>query len=119
MRARSIKPGFFKNEEDRMAIEILEFRPVAKGYLQGFITVKIPKIGMEIRDIALFEKGGGKWVNLPRREYDKKDGTKGWTELVRFTERTIHEKFQQEVLEALEEHLKKDPKKVDDSDIPF
>ena len=103
-----------------MAVEILEFRPVSKGYLLGFVTVKLLTMGMEIRDIALFEKGGGKWVNLPRKEYQKRDGTKGWTELMRFTERSTHEKFQQEVLDALETHLGNDKKeKEDDSSIPF
>ena len=102
-----------------MAIDILEFRSVSKGYLLGFLTVRLLTIGMEIRDIALFEKGGGKWVNLPRKEYQKKDGTKGWTELVRFTERTTHEKFQTEVLKALDEYLKKTPEETADSDVPF
>jgi hypothetical protein len=105
-----------------MAIEILEFRSIDKGgALVGSLTVKLVKIGMEIRNVTLFSKGGARWINLPQKEYTKKDGTRGYQELVRFTEKTVQEQFKDEVLAALDEYQNADPEpeKLDDGDIPF
>ena len=61
-----------------MAIEIVSFRKFEKNTLKGFLTILMTNIGLEIRDCALQEKDGKKWVNLPRKAYEKDDGTTGY-----------------------------------------
>jgi len=43
-----------------MAIEITDFRTHKKNTLRGFITVRLTTIGLEIRDLAVHEKNGGR-----------------------------------------------------------
>jgi hypothetical protein len=56
---------------------------------------------------------------LPRKDYIKKDGTKGWNDILKFTDFDVFKKFQAEVLEALDEYMKKTPEETADSDVPF
>jgi len=103
-----------------MSVEILEFRERNDGgVLKGHLKVRLSKIGLEIYGVALFDKGAGRWVGLPRKDYIKKDGTKGWNDILKFTDFDVFKKFQAEVLEALDEYMKKTPEETADSDVPF
>jgi hypothetical protein len=104
-----------------MAIEILEFKEREGGVLKGHLKVRLTKIGLEIYGVALFDKGAGKWISLPRKDYTKKDGTKGWNDILKFTDFDVFKQFQAEVLAALDEYLKKgpEPEKEEDTDVPF
>ncbi len=62
-----------------MAIEIVAFKPMDKGTLRGFLTVKLTNVGKEIRDCTLHDKEGRRWIGLPSRQYEKVDGTTTWT----------------------------------------
>ena len=44
-----------------MAVEVVEFREYVKNTLQGFLTIRMTNVGLEIRDIALHRKNGEKW----------------------------------------------------------
>jgi hypothetical protein len=100
-------------------VEIVEYRKHNKeSTLCGWITVKMPKTQLEINGISHFVKGGAEWIQLPRKDYLKKDGSKGYNEIIRFTERSYHDAFQKEVLEALSVFIKKD-EPAKDEDVPF
>lgn len=101
-------------------IEILGFKERVSGALQGFVKVRLPSIGLEIDGISYFVKGGAKSISLPRKDYLKRDGSKGWNDILRFTELETFKKFQQEVISSLDKFLaaQSDLPQVDDDSVP-
>lgn len=99
-----------------MAIEIVAFKPMDKGTLRGFLTVKLTNVGMEIRDCTLHDKEGRRWIGLPSRQYEKVDGTTTWTPIVLFYDRDKEGQFRAATLKALEEFM---AAPEPDEDIPF
>lgn len=59
-----------------MNLEISKFREVNKSTLQGFLSVKINDLGLEVRDIALHRKNGSEWLQMPSRPYIDSAGNK-------------------------------------------
>jgi len=88
-----------------MSIEIINFRKVEKNTLQGFFTVRLTNIALEIRDCALHQKDIERWVGLPAKPYDKEDGSKAWSYIVNFYDKDRWNQFQKAVLEALDKYL--------------
>jgi hypothetical protein len=87
---------------EMIAIEIAEFRVHSKNTLQGFVTVRLTNIGLEIRDLALHEKNGDRWFQLPAKPYEKPDGSKGWNYIVSFYQKSTYRQFQEVALKALD-----------------
>jgi hypothetical protein len=85
-----------------MAIEIIEFREHQKNTLQGFLTIRMTNVGREIRDLALHQQNGRRWIQLPSKPYQKPDGTQGWAYILHFYEKPQYESFQKVTLEALD-----------------
>lgn len=48
-----------------MPIEIVNFRSHIKNTLQGYFTVRLSNIGLEIRDATLHKKEGKRWIPHP------------------------------------------------------
>ena len=84
-----------------MAIEIVDFRIYSKNTLQGFLTIRMTSVGLEIRDIALHHKNGKQWLQLPAKPYTKPDGGQGWSYILSFYDKDIFKKFQEVTLKAL------------------
>ncbi len=74
-----------------MPIEIADFRQFEKNTLKGFITARLTTVGLEIRDIAVHERDGQRWIQLPAKPFEKTDGGKGWNYIVSFYEKSITE----------------------------
>jgi len=87
---------------------IKEFKPFTKNTLRGFVTIRFPKSGLEIRDICLHEKNGKRWLSMPAKPYQKNDGTKGWCIVVDFFDKQIGKKFQQIALRTIDTYRKGD-----------
>ena len=85
-----------------MAIEITDFRANEKNTLKGFLTVRLTNVGLEIRDLALHEKNGSRWLQLPAKPYEKPDGSKGWSYIVSFYEKKNYRQFQELALRAFD-----------------
>ena len=102
-----------------MGIEIVKFRKFEKNTLKGFLTVLMTSIGLEIRDCALQEKDGKKWVNLPSKPYEKDDGSTGYSYIVKFTDKDRYYQFQDAVLQELDRYLSKEIEDTPEGDIPF
>ena len=45
-------------------IEITSFDQYRKNTLQGFLSVRLAETGLEIRDIALHQENGNRWLQL-------------------------------------------------------
>lgn len=85
-----------------MTIEIIDFRTHRKNTLEGFATIRLTKVGMEIRDMAFHQKNGKRWLQLPAKPYSKPDGSKGWSYIISFYEKDKYNQFQAVALEALD-----------------
>ena len=84
-----------------MAIEITDFREFKKNTLKGFMTARLTTVGLEIHDIAVHERDGQRWIQLPAKPFEKPDGGKGWNYIVSFYEKTKYHQFQYGVLDNL------------------
>ena len=85
-----------------MAIEIIDFRPYIKNTLQGFLSIRLTSVGLEIRDVGLHHKDGKRWLQLPAKPYTKSDGKQGWSYIVSFYEKERYHQFQDVTLKALD-----------------
>jgi hypothetical protein len=87
-------------------IEIVSFKPFVKNTLQGFATVRLTNIGLEIRDATLHQKNGKRWIQFPSKAYEK-NGKTLWSAIVDFYDRTRGDQFQRTALDALDQFLAK------------
>jgi hypothetical protein len=55
-------------------LELIEFRPMVKGALVGFATVRLP-IGLIIADIPILVSFGKAWASMPSKPQLTADGT--------------------------------------------
>jgi hypothetical protein len=48
-----------------MSIVVLDFRPMDRNTLRGFAKIEVQKWGIVINDVALHDKLGRRWAQLP------------------------------------------------------
>lgn len=97
--------GIGKSRERRMSkIEIVSYKEVSKGALQGFLTVLLPS-SLEIRDMTHFKKGDNEWFNMPQREYEK-DGERKYYAINHYNDPEIRDRFMSEVAEEFKKWKK-------------
>jgi len=92
-------------------ILIQDWREVDKGALKAGFSAYIENWKLYIRDMAYFEKDGKRWVNMPSRKYEA-DGETKYFNYVRF-EKEVQERFNQAVLDAIGDQIKKEPQQAD------
>lgn len=85
-----------------MAIQIQDFRPFKKNTLQGFVTIRLTNIGLEIRDCPVHESAGKRWIQMPSKPYQKKDGEQTFAFILDFYDKPKGKQFQELALEALD-----------------
>ena len=95
-----------------MNIDITSFTPYQKNTLQGFLSVRLTEPGLEIRDIALHQKDGNRWLQLPAKPYRKPDGSKGWSYILNFHKKEHFNKFQEVTLKALDSFQRKSRRNI-------
>lgn len=87
--------------EKMSEIECSKYTPIEKGALKAAVNIYVPKWGVEIFGIKLFEKNGNKWINLPSREYED-NGEKKYFSYIRFKDKAHFEAFSSKVKEAID-----------------
>ena len=94
-----------------MSIEIVSYRKYEKNTLQGFLSIRMTNIGLEIRDLCIHQKNGKRWVSLPSKPVPPKpDGTKsGYVAVLDFYDKTYLAKFQSATLMALDSWVSEHP----------
>ena len=102
-----------------MGIEITKFRKYEKNTLQGFMSILMTGIGLEIRDCTVHQKDGKKWIGLPSRPYEKEDGTTGYSYIVKFVDKDKYFQFQESVIKELDKYLSKETGDTQEPDVPF
>jgi hypothetical protein len=55
-------------------VRCIAWRPLRKNTLFGFCTVRVSEWHLEIRDIAVHQKGAARWAQLPARAQLDRDG---------------------------------------------
>jgi len=86
-----------------MALEITKFREVHKNTLQGFISVRLGNIGLEIRDISLHQKNGKEWLAMPSRPYQDSEGNRKYAFILDWYDKDRKAQFESTVLALLRE----------------
>lgn len=98
-------------------IECINFRECKKGTLLGFADFALPKMGIEIHGCTVHKKNDSKWVNLPSKEYQNKEGETKYAPIVKFIELDHYRGFQKHALEAVNKFLQTPQQQHDE--IPF
>lgn len=57
----------------KLTLECLEFKPVHRNTLRGFAQIRVAEMRLTVYDVALHDKGGARWVQLPAKP-QLKDG---------------------------------------------
>jgi DNA-binding cell septation regulator SpoVG len=91
-------------------IIISDWKPHLKNSLQGFFSATLPS-GMVIHNLTVHEKNGSRWVGLPSREWTNNEGVKQYAVLIEFADRGTADRFRDNLLEALDQHLEASCKK--------
>jgi hypothetical protein len=86
-------------------IVISDWRPREKNTLRGFFVVTLPS-GLVIRDVMLHVREDKRWISLPAREYTDPVGQRQFARIIEFVDRDIKDRFDEQVLAALDEHLR-------------
>ncbi|HEY7388845.1 MAG TPA: hypothetical protein VH640_10065 [Bryobacteraceae bacterium] len=98
------KPGAADSAGHRK-IQIADFRPLNKNTLRGFFSAMLPS-GLVFHDLMLHERDDARWVGFPAREWTDKSGVKQYVRFIEFRDRETANRFRDEILTALDEHLK-------------
>lgn len=77
-----------------------------KGFLQGTCCIETPS-GLQIREIAVFQKGAARWISFPSRKYEEQGQTKYFPYLRLEAEKM--KRFQEQLLSALDTWIKDNP----------
>jgi len=92
----------------KLSIECLDFRPLQKGTLVGFATIRIAQMRLTIKDIAIHDKEGRQWAQLPAKpQIDRehrgivKDGKLQYTTILQFDTKDVADAFSAAVLNAV------------------
>jgi len=88
-------------------IEIESFKRIGCGHLLAVADIVIPEWHLKIQGVAIFNKNGAKWVNLPQKTYQGSDGKTKYTDTMQWTDKGVEGRFRDAVLDALkaEGHL--------------
>lgn len=103
-------------------IECLKYKPINKGTLLGYADLFAPKMGLEIFGVALHQKDGRRWVNMPSREYVDDKGEKKFISVIRFPNKVHMEEFTRQAKEAIEKVMHQEsavPLPFTNEDVPF
>ncbi len=102
-------------------MKIENYRPIGKGSIIASFDLEIPKMGIKICNMTLFQKDSRKWVSFPSRQYEK-DGVKKYSSYIYFLNKDHQDPFNRMVLLAIEEQVKTSqelPPNDETSEIPF
>jgi hypothetical protein len=58
----------------KLSITVADFRPLKKNTLRGFCTIRISELRLEIREVAIHQKGESRWAQLPARPQRDRNG---------------------------------------------
>jgi hypothetical protein len=87
------------------SVRISDWRPLDRNTLKGAFTVVLPS-GLIIHDVMVHEKNGERWLSFPAKEWEDARGNRQFARFIGFADRATSDRFRDQVLAALAEHLK-------------
>jgi hypothetical protein len=90
------------------------WRPLLKSRVHGFLTPILDPSGIELGECSLHEKGGKRWIGLPSRPQNKRDGSPkldpktgkaAWQPLVVIEEKEVRDRFQRAAIDTVDRLL--------------
>ena len=108
-------------------IEIMNLEILNKGALIAKFNAKMQRMGgLIIRDCAIFESNGKRWITLPSRQYEH-EGKKKYYPYLAFEDRAVDDKFKEKIMLAALEQMKKQEQPImksnevyeDPGELPF
>jgi hypothetical protein len=99
--------------ELNMQIVCLDFRPLQRNTLQGFARIKVVPWKLAINDVALHERDGKQWAQLPSRPMLDSNrqlmldetGKPRYSRVLEFIEREVADQFSASVVKAVADFL--------------
>jgi hypothetical protein len=92
----------------KLSITCADWRPLRKNTLLGFARIRIAELDLTVHDIAIHQKNGRTWAQLPARPWVKDGavvtddaGKVQYSPLLEFGRREVRDAFSQRVVEAL------------------
>lgn len=96
----------------KKTVECLDFRPMDRGSLVGFATIRIAELRLTIKDVGIHDRDGRRWAQLPAKpQIDRehrgimKDGKLQYNNILTFDSREIADAFSAAVLAAVDRRL--------------
>jgi hypothetical protein len=91
-------------------IVCLDWRPLERNTLRGFARVKVPTWKLVVNDVAVHERDGKRWAQLPSRPMlDSnrqlildENGRPKYSRVLEFTERKVADRFSAAVVAAID-----------------
>jgi hypothetical protein len=94
--------------ERKHTISCTAFRPLQRNTLLGFATITIAELKLEIKDVAIHEKNGKRWAQLPSKPQVRDgalvrgdDGKVQYTPIMSFARRAVADAFSAAVIRAV------------------
>jgi hypothetical protein len=87
--------------ENARTPKISNVRIVNRRSLVASFDIELPP-GLVIHDGLLLESHGRRWIGLPSKPYQTKDGRSGWTPLISFASAEARDAFQGSILPLAE-----------------
>lgn len=95
------------SEQNLMPVQILDWRELRKGALQGFVKIQLG--ALEITDVQIMSSDGRRWANLPSKPQIDRDGNVRkengktlYTPILKWATKDAGNRFSESVLAALE-----------------
>jgi hypothetical protein len=94
----------------KMTLTCESFKPLRRNTLYGFAEILIGELRLTVKDVAIHEKNGRSWAQLPSKPLISKDGvalkdeTTGkvrYVPIMQFTGREVADAFSEAVIKAV------------------
>ena len=101
-----------------------DWRPLVRNTLRGFAAIEIWELRLKILDVAVHEKDGRRWAQLPAKPQIRdgtlvygEDGKIQYLPVMSFESRAVADAFSAAIVKAVDEHAA--TAAPADSDNPF
>lgn len=95
---------------DRPRMRLEAFKPLARGALRGFATVRLPS-GLVISDVAVCTANGRTWASLPSKPVLNRDGRhveeggkKKYASILSWSDRDTADRWSAAVVDLVRQH---------------
>jgi hypothetical protein len=93
----------------KLTIACTDWRSLHRNTLRGFATIEIAELKLEVRDVAVHDKNGKRWAQLPAKPQVKdgaliKDASTGkiaYTPIMEFSSKAVRDAFSHAMVTAL------------------